>query len=93
MARRVLLQRGQRLRRAHRSEGSAALQRRSTTSGLWTKATTTSSPAAASWAISAWACMGAGEASSWFDAKIIDGAVNDVGWITRAVGDDFDLVG
>jgi NADH-quinone oxidoreductase subunit L len=29
--------------------------------------------------------MGAGEASSWFDAKIIDGAVNDVGWITRAV--------
>jgi NADH-quinone oxidoreductase subunit L len=30
--------------------------------------------------------MGAGEASSWFDAKIIDGAVNDAGWITRAVG-------
>jgi NADH-quinone oxidoreductase subunit L len=29
--------------------------------------------------------MGAGEASSWFDAKIIDGAVNDAGWITRAV--------
>jgi len=29
--------------------------------------------------------MGAGEASSWFDSKIIDGAVNDVGWITRAV--------
>ena len=29
--------------------------------------------------------MGAGEASSWFDAKIIDGAVNDVGWTTRAV--------
>jgi NADH-quinone oxidoreductase subunit L len=29
--------------------------------------------------------MGAGEASSWFDAKIIDGAVNDVGWVTRAV--------
>ena len=28
--------------------------------------------------------MGAGEASSWFDAKIIDGAVNDVGWVTRA---------
>jgi NADH-quinone oxidoreductase subunit L len=29
--------------------------------------------------------MGAGEASSWFDAKIIDGAVNDAGWVTRAV--------
>ncbi|HMD16119.1 MAG TPA: NADH-quinone oxidoreductase subunit L [Terriglobales bacterium] len=29
--------------------------------------------------------MGAGEASSWFDAKIIDGVVNDVGWVTRAV--------
>jgi len=29
--------------------------------------------------------MGGGEASSWFDAKIIDGAVNDVGWVTRAV--------
>jgi hypothetical protein len=29
--------------------------------------------------------MGAGEASSWFDTKIIDGAVNDVGWVTRAV--------
>jgi NADH-quinone oxidoreductase subunit L len=29
--------------------------------------------------------MGAGEAASWFDAKIIDGAVNDVGWVTRAV--------
>ena len=29
--------------------------------------------------------MGAGEASSWFDAKIIDGAVNDVGWVTRAI--------
>ena len=29
--------------------------------------------------------MGAGEASSWFDAKIIDGAVNDVGWVTRAM--------
>jgi NADH-quinone oxidoreductase subunit L len=30
--------------------------------------------------------MGAGEAASWFDAKVIDGAVNDVGWVTRAVG-------
>src|ERR1700676_5531287 len=29
--------------------------------------------------------MGAGEAASWFDAKIIDGAVNDVGWVTRAL--------
>jgi NADH:ubiquinone oxidoreductase subunit 5 (subunit L)/multisubunit Na+/H+ antiporter MnhA subunit len=29
--------------------------------------------------------MGAGEAASWVDAKVIDGAVNDVGWITRAV--------
>ncbi len=29
--------------------------------------------------------MGAGEASSWFDAKIIDGAVNDAGWVTRAI--------
>ncbi len=29
--------------------------------------------------------MGAGEASSWFDAKIIDGAVNDAGWVTRAL--------
>ncbi len=29
--------------------------------------------------------MGAGEAASWFDAKIVDGAVNDVGWVTRAV--------
>src|SRR5258708_5589960 len=29
--------------------------------------------------------VGAGEAASWFDARIIDGAVNDVGWVTRAV--------
>src|ERR1700686_4116407 len=29
--------------------------------------------------------LGAGEAASWFDARIIDGAVNDVGWVTRAV--------
>jgi NADH-quinone oxidoreductase subunit L len=28
--------------------------------------------------------MGAGEAASWFDTKIIDGVVNDVGWVTRA---------
>ena len=29
--------------------------------------------------------LGAGEAASWFDDKILDRAVNDVGWITRAV--------
>ena len=29
--------------------------------------------------------MGAGDAASWFDGKIIDGVVNDVGWATRAV--------
>jgi len=28
--------------------------------------------------------MGAGEASSWFDANVIDGAVNGAGWLTRA---------
>jgi NADH-quinone oxidoreductase subunit L len=27
--------------------------------------------------------MGAGEASSWFDANVVDGAVNGAGWITR----------
>ena len=27
--------------------------------------------------------MGAGEASSWFDSHVIDGAVNAAGWITR----------
>jgi NADH-quinone oxidoreductase subunit L len=27
--------------------------------------------------------MGLGEASSWFDAKIIDGTVNGAGWMTR----------
>ena len=30
--------------------------------------------------------LGLGEASSWFDAKVIDGVVNDAGWVTRAVG-------
>ena len=30
--------------------------------------------------------MGAGEASSWFDAHVIDGAVNGAGWSTKAVG-------
>jgi NADH-quinone oxidoreductase subunit L len=30
--------------------------------------------------------LGLGEASSWFDTKIIDGVVNDAGWVTRAVG-------
>ena len=29
--------------------------------------------------------MGAADAASWFDGKIIDGVVNDVGWVTRAV--------
>jgi NADH-quinone oxidoreductase subunit L len=29
--------------------------------------------------------MGAGEASSWFDAKVIDGTINGAGWSTRAV--------
>src|SRR5580765_5198596 len=28
--------------------------------------------------------MGAGEASSWFDAKVLDGTVNAAGWSTRA---------
>jgi NADH-quinone oxidoreductase subunit L len=28
--------------------------------------------------------MGLGEASSWFDARIIDGTVNGAGWMTRA---------
>ncbi len=27
--------------------------------------------------------MGLGEASSWFDSHVIDGAVNAAGWITR----------
>jgi NADH-quinone oxidoreductase subunit L len=30
--------------------------------------------------------MGLGEASSWFDAKVIDGTVNGAGWITRFSG-------
>ena len=29
--------------------------------------------------------MGAGEASTWFDEKVIDGTVNGAGWTTRAV--------
>jgi NADH-quinone oxidoreductase subunit L len=29
--------------------------------------------------------MGAGEAASWFDARIVDGVVNEAGWVTRAV--------
>jgi NADH-quinone oxidoreductase subunit L len=29
--------------------------------------------------------VGAGDAASWFDAKVIDGAVNDAGWVTRAL--------
>ena len=49
------------------------------------EATTTFSPDAARLATIRLGVMGAGEASSWFDAKIIDGAVNGAGWITRAV--------
>jgi NADH-quinone oxidoreductase subunit L len=30
--------------------------------------------------------MGLGEASSWFDAKVIDGTVNGAGWMTRLAG-------
>jgi NADH-quinone oxidoreductase subunit L len=30
--------------------------------------------------------LGAGEAASWFDSKVVDAAVNDAGWITRAAG-------
>jgi len=30
--------------------------------------------------------MGLGEASSWFDAKVIDGTVNGAGWMTRFAG-------
>jgi NADH-quinone oxidoreductase subunit L len=30
--------------------------------------------------------MGLGEASSWFDANVVDGAVNATGWITRSTG-------
>jgi len=29
--------------------------------------------------------MGLGEASSWFDANVVDGAVNMTGWLTRAI--------
>ena len=37
--------------------------------------------------------MGLGEASSWFDSHVIDGAVNGAGWMTRAQRNDFQLVG
>ncbi|MGA8150037.1 MAG: NADH-quinone oxidoreductase subunit L [Terriglobales bacterium] len=30
--------------------------------------------------------MGLGDASSWFDSRVIDGTVNNVGWLTRAFG-------
>ncbi len=30
--------------------------------------------------------LGLGEASSWFDSRVIDGVVNDVGWVTRLSG-------
>ena len=36
---------------------------------------------------------GLGEASWKFDAKVIDGTVNDVGWMTRCSASTFDLVG
>ena len=50
------------------------------------RSTTTSSPAAARSETCVWACMGLGEASSWFDAHVIDGAVNGAGWIDALVG-------
>jgi NADH-quinone oxidoreductase subunit L len=30
--------------------------------------------------------LGLGEASSWFDSHILDGAVNGAGWLTRLTG-------
>jgi NADH-quinone oxidoreductase subunit L len=30
--------------------------------------------------------MGLGEASSWFDSRVIDGTVNGAGWMTRFTG-------
>ena len=58
----------------------------STTSVTWTKATTTSSPDVAKWQKCASACWGWAKLPSWFDAQVIDGAVNGAGWVTRAVG-------
>ena len=37
--------------------------------------------------------MGLGEASSWFDTNVIDGAVNAAGWITRLDRDDLRVGG
>ncbi len=37
--------------------------------------------------------MGLGEASSWFDANVVDGAVNGAGWITRLTATVLQLVG
>ena len=34
-----------------------------------------------------------GEGSSWFDAHVVDGAVNAAGWFTRLTCDVFQLVG
>ncbi len=66
---------------------------RCSTSITSTKATTTSSPGAARWAMCAWASMGLGEASSWFDSNVVDGAVNAAGWITRFTATILQLVG
>ena len=37
--------------------------------------------------------MGLGEASSWFESHVVDGAVNAAGWIDPAIRDAFQLVG
>ena len=57
------------------------------------KATTTSLQAAASWEDVRLGVMGAGEASSWFDAKVIDGTVNGAGWRHTRRSHAFDVVG
>ena len=85
MARRSYMNAAQRLPRAHRRESSRRSIPCFITNGLSTRATTTFSPDAARLGNIRLGAMGAGEAASWFDAKIIDGAVNDVGWVTRAV--------
>ncbi len=58
MARPVLLESWERLRRADSPRKHRHFIRCSTTSGLWTRATTTSSPAGGSWAKSAWVSWG-----------------------------------
>ena len=57
------------------------------------KCTTSPSRVVESWAACAWASMGLGEASSWFDGNVIDGAVNGAGWLTRFSRDAVDVVG